>query len=226
MTYNEFINNIILKRGQWSDDVRFSERGCARHHIVPRCLGGAPRNLNWQKHKNIIWLYPAEHFLAHKLLALENSTNELLVCAYKRMCYSHKLKKYIVLPSDYELAERLFAHTHSNYLKGKKHKVHIIHNKVEYSKQKSLQCSGSGNPMYKKGYKISGGKNGRAIRIYQYKENIFYCRKELAEFLQLIDCKISKSTISKFEKGSVRVVREHPILIDLSWRYKNENKND
>lgn len=68
MLYKEFIQNIIDTRGQWSEEVRLSNRGYARHHIIPKCLGGEPKILNWDKHPNIIWLYPAEHFIAHKLI--------------------------------------------------------------------------------------------------------------------------------------------------------------
>lgn len=224
MLYKEFIQNIIDTRGQWSEEVRLSNRGYARHHIIPKCLGGEPKILNWDKHPNIIWLYPAEHFIAHKLLAIENQDNEHIVCAYKRMCYSKNLKCSIVTEYDYELAENLFRKSHSNHLKGKKQKSHTIHNKELYSKQKSKQCTGKGNPMYGKGYKLSGGNNGKATKLYFYDNLTFDYRLGLIDYLKTIDNKIGISTIRKFERGSTRVVREHPILNNLTWRYKDEDK--
>jgi len=87
MTYNEFIQNIIDTRGQWSEEVRLSGV-CEKHHIIPRCMGGKPfkrSELNWKHLENIIWLFPEEHYIAHKLLALENPTNYKLVSAWKRI---------------------------------------------------------------------------------------------------------------------------------------------
>ena len=43
MKYLEFINHIINSRGQWSEEVRYSDRGCEKHHIIPKCLGGLPK---------------------------------------------------------------------------------------------------------------------------------------------------------------------------------------
>ena len=224
MLYKEFIDNIIATRGQWSIDVRYSDRGYARHHIIPKCLGGEPLKLDWSEHENVIWLYPSEHFIAHKLLALENSDNEGLVCAYKRMCYSNNIKKYIVSPDDFELVHNLFVKTHSEHLRGKKQKSHIIHNKIEYSKQKSEQCKGVNNPMYGKGYKLAGGNNGHATIRYFFGELTFECRNDLVDYLRGFDKKISRSTIAGFVNGSERVRREHKILEGLTWEYKNENQ--
>lgn len=41
--YLSYINNIISLRGQWSEEVRNSDRTCERHHIIPRCKGGEPK---------------------------------------------------------------------------------------------------------------------------------------------------------------------------------------
>ena len=85
MTYNDFIQDIINTRGQWSDEVRYSERGCERHHIILKCKGGLPKTINWKPHPNIIWLYPEEHFIAHKLLAQENWDDKQIVAAWTYM---------------------------------------------------------------------------------------------------------------------------------------------
>lgn len=80
--YKEYIENIIKNRGQWNipDNTYFEG-----HHIIPECLGGNgnPR----KKDENIIWLYPEEHYTAHKLLALENPENDSLVSAWSMMAF-------------------------------------------------------------------------------------------------------------------------------------------
>lgn len=80
MTYLEFIQNIINTRGQWNIPANTCYEA---HHIVPKCLGGLPTGyIHTKKHENIIWLYPQEHYEAHKLLALENPNNAALVAAW------------------------------------------------------------------------------------------------------------------------------------------------
>ena len=54
MKYLEFINCIINSRGQWPEEVRYSDRGCEKHHIIPKCLGGLPKYPTW---KNILILF-------------------------------------------------------------------------------------------------------------------------------------------------------------------------
>ena len=46
------------------------------HHILPRSLGGK------DEPSNLIWLFPEEHYVAHRLLYLENPNNEKLAYAY------------------------------------------------------------------------------------------------------------------------------------------------
>lgn len=81
MTYSEFINSIIEKRGKWGIEKEYWEG----HHIIPKCLGG--KGNSRCKHPNIIRLYPQEHYLAHKLLAEENPTNSKILRAWS--CISH-----------------------------------------------------------------------------------------------------------------------------------------
>ena len=90
MTYNEFIQNIIKTRGQWNiPDGEYFEK----HHIIPKCIGGSNDN------QNIIWLYPREHFIAHKLLAEENSDIQPLQYAYWRMATKDRS---IITDTEYE----------------------------------------------------------------------------------------------------------------------------
>ena len=79
MTYGEFINKIIKTRGQWNiSEGEYYES----HHILPKCLGGLPKNNPKKlKHKNLIWLYPEEHCIAHKLLLEKYPGNAKLIYA-------------------------------------------------------------------------------------------------------------------------------------------------
>ena len=85
--YKEFIDNIICTRGQWGiPNGEYMEA----HHIVPKCMGGkgsAKIKGKPSKHPNIIWLYAEEHFIAHKLLAIENPNNSKLVYAWSMMAF-------------------------------------------------------------------------------------------------------------------------------------------
>ena len=72
MTYNDFINDILVSRGRFGiPKGEYKER----HHIIPRCTGGL------DEEDNLIDLTAKEHFIAHMLLAKENITNESLVYA-------------------------------------------------------------------------------------------------------------------------------------------------
>lgn len=99
VTYNEFIQNIINTRGQWNIPEGEYWEG---HHIVPKCLGGEGRTN--QKHPNIIRLYAHEHFIAHKLLAKENSNNKSLVCAWSMMAFpkGKTKREFEITPEEYE----------------------------------------------------------------------------------------------------------------------------
>ena len=106
LLYSEFINNIINSRGQWNipEGVYYEI-----HHIVPKCWGGLPKRPSKTSHNtNIIWLYPQEHFIAHKLLAEEHPTDIRITCAFIRMCYS-KNADYEITPEEYAKAKKLQA---------------------------------------------------------------------------------------------------------------------
>lgn len=96
MTYEQFITNIIMSRGQYN---------CAgykeRHHIIPRCMGGVDDK------SNIIYLYPREHYEAHKLLALENPDNHKLNRAWWLMSHINNTK-YEVTSNEYEQSKESF----------------------------------------------------------------------------------------------------------------------
>lgn len=108
MTYKEFIQNIIDTRGQWNIPAgEYYEN----HHIVPKCMGGEPkRAYHTTIHNNLIWLTPKEHFIAHKLLAIENYTNEEIVRAYFLMCKCKEdRRKYDTKEDEYAEAKTLLS---------------------------------------------------------------------------------------------------------------------
>ena len=105
MTYNEFIQNIIDTRGQWNiPDGEYWEG----HHIIPVCMGGEGNSR--KKHDNIIWLYPHEHFVAHKLLFEENPTNRKLAAAWLMMAFPKGTTKryFSITPEEYEELRNVF----------------------------------------------------------------------------------------------------------------------
>ena len=68
VTYENYINMIISERGRRLQCGKYYET----HHIIPKCCGGD------NSENNTIDLYPEEHYIAHKLLAMENPENEKL----------------------------------------------------------------------------------------------------------------------------------------------------
>ena len=140
MTYNEFIQNIIDTRGQWNIPEGEYWEG---HHIIPICKGG--KGNSKKKDSNIIWLYPREHFIAHKLLAEENPEDNQLNWAYicMSMICESKNQKRIITPEEYEELAVL----RSNLRKGT---VHSEESKNLMSKNRKNLTSGENHPMYGK----------------------------------------------------------------------------
>ena len=97
MTYQEFINNILQTRGRFACGNEYHER----HHIIPRCKNGLDDD------NNLIDLYAREHFIAHKLLAIENPNNKSLVLAWSMMAFprgdgSRAKRQYEITAEEYE----------------------------------------------------------------------------------------------------------------------------
>lgn len=72
-------------------------------------MGGLPKRTKYNKHhENLIWLYPQEHYEAHKLLALENPDNKKLVYAFYTMSHLYNNEGlYNVTDEEYALAKEL-----------------------------------------------------------------------------------------------------------------------
>ena len=119
-TYEEFINNILNTRGRFACGDEYHER----HHIVPKCMNGTNDN------DNLIDLFAREHFIAHKLLALENPDNNSLTYAYVCMAFVKRegIDRYELTPEEYEdakislskAASKRFSNPENCYWYGKK----------------------------------------------------------------------------------------------------------
>lgn len=107
LTYDEFIKNILETRGRFGCGDEYHER----HHIVARCMG------EMDDESNLIDLFAREHFVAHKLLAKENSDNHSIVSAWWRMCnwQDHNKEFYEPTPEEYEEARIAFSKKHSEF---------------------------------------------------------------------------------------------------------------
>lgn len=316
VTYKGFIDNIIKSRGQWNiPEGEYFEV----HHIIPKCLGGEGdirKGRKLQQHPNLIYLYPREHFIAHKLLALENSDNPKLVYAWSMMAFPKgKTRRDIELtPEEYEELRRLQSQVRagkplpeyaknklslinkgkklsqetkdkiakgnkgktvsqetrlkmsnsarlidrSNYktlegrvcitngsqirfidknetlpenwyygnckTSGKHNMDNYYSNKDMIARRKELS-SGTNNPNYGKGIKVSGGNNGNAKYIYTYKDIDYLCRDDLMVVLKQEFPEISESTIRRIMKNkySTRTSSKYQYVIDnLTWRLKKD----
>ena len=100
MTYKEFIQNILDTRGHFGvPEGAYKEK----HHIIPKCLGGT------NSKDNLVDLYAKEHYIAHKLLALENPDNYKLQYAWLSMGFlkSKYIKdRYEISAEEYERLKR------------------------------------------------------------------------------------------------------------------------
>ena len=86
-----------------------------RHHIIPRCIGGT------NDEENLIYLFPYEHYYAHKKLAIENEDNIKLARAWWLMSHikSNDFLKTISA-EEYAEARILFSKKISEEQKGNK----------------------------------------------------------------------------------------------------------
>ena len=144
LTYNEFIQNILDTRGRFGvPEGEYKER----HHVIPKCLGGT------NDKNNLIDLYAKEHYIAHKLLALENPSNNGLQFAWWNMCQIHgnsEQSRYEPSPEEFEEARKRCALLSSENNTGENHPMfgkHLSDEQKEFLREK---FTGSKNPKAKK----------------------------------------------------------------------------
>ena len=143
MFYKEFINNILLSRGRI---IKEKNVYYETHHILPKCMGCS------NKKDNLIQLYPKEHFLAHKMLAMENPNNFSLVHAYQCMAFTknkNQKQRYELTPEEYEEVRILFSNSLKNKYKDKtqhpnygKHLSNETKEKISKANKGNKKCLG------------------------------------------------------------------------------------
>ncbi len=80
-------------------------------------MGGTGKKFNGKNRRkstdsNLIWLYPREHFIAHKILATDNPDDYKLVNAWTAMAYKKKsgeLPRYEITPEEYEELKNIWS---------------------------------------------------------------------------------------------------------------------
>jgi len=104
--YYEYINNIITTRGQWNIPEGEYWEG---HHIILNSFGGLPKKFHKSQpqHENIIWLYPQEHFIAHKILAEDNPNNYIVNLAFSAMALMSN--GYSLTADEYNLIKKIIS---------------------------------------------------------------------------------------------------------------------
>ena len=197
-SYNNYIERILSCR----DNVKIENEYMERHHIVPRGWNGTNDS------ENLIWLFPEEHYLAHKLLALENPEDYVAVTAWHIMSENHSgfcERDYIIMPEDYGQARRLFGKLHSE------------------------KMTGEGNPNYGKPFtqerkdKISKSYNRKTHPKCRSVKNletglVFDSIREAARYFNM--CGGECSSISKSINGKRKYAGTHPITGEkLHWEY-------
>ena len=108
------------------------------------------------------------------------------------------------------------------------HKTHVLKDREAFRKQKSDLSSGSRNGMYGKGYKLAGGKNGKAKTRYFFEDKVFECRKELAKYIVSagINTRVTEATLRAIESGKYGQLfknRYQYIIDNMRWEAKNAN---
>lgn len=108
--YENYIARILEIRPNKKDKNNYQER----HHIIPKCKNGNDED------NNLIYLYPIEHYYAHKLLALENSKDIQLARAWWLMSHmqtNQNIWEYVT-PEQYNEARKHFGEMLSEKQKG------------------------------------------------------------------------------------------------------------
>lgn len=151
-TYEEFIQNILDTRGRFACGEKYHER----HHIVPKSCGGG------NEQENLIDLYAREHFIAHKLLALENPDNYKLVYAWSCMAFVKRedMDRYELTPEEYEEAREAFSKSATGRAMSEEAKQKMRDNHYD--------TSGSNNPFYGKHHTEETKKKLSEMRTGQY----------------------------------------------------------
>ena len=232
MEYKDYINNILSTRGRFNCDG-YKER----HHIIPKCMGGTNDS------DNLIDLYAEEHYIAHKLLALENQDNNKIVYAWWRMNQRRSTNNGVmeVSPEDYARARKLHSEAmsrrpitdetrrkFSEKIKGKNNPMYGMcgskspcygrkHTQAEREKMRKnhVDMSGKNNPMYG----LRGDKSPHAKGVYCIElDKEFGSIKSAAQYVG-----VHQGCISACLRGKQKAAGRHPVTKEkLHWMLQKE----
>ena len=207
MSYNEFINNILETRGRFACGDEYHER----HHIVPRCMGGADDK------ENLIDLFAREHFEAHRLLALENPDNDKLTYAWWMMahCQANNQDRYELTAEEYEEAKIAASKKQGE---AQRKRMSSLETRKRISESLTGRYVGDKNPNYGKHLsesakeKISKANKGKSAGENNYfynvhmcgEDNPFYGRKHTQESRRKMSESLKGRTLSEEHKQKMR----------------------
>ena len=207
-TYKDFIQNILDARGRFACGDEYHER----HHIVPKCMGGG------NEEENLIDLYAKEHFIAHKLLALENPGNAKLTFAWNCMAFqkNNQQQRCELTPEEYEEAKIAFVNMHCG-------KSLSEETKIKISKSLTGRLS---TEMQRNASRVNGKRNKGRKHTEEEKKKIGIgnkgktLSKETRE--KLSNAKKGKRTTSRltpvaqYDLNTGELIREWESIIDAS----------
>ena len=234
--YMSYINRIKQSRQNEKDENEYMEY----HHIIPNCKGGKRND------DNMIWLYPEEHYYAHKILALENPEDYQLVYAWYCLANAkdENQQRYELSADEYAFAKLHFSEVHSETMKGhpcteeareKISKANKGKRRTEeqkaYIRSKAYDRSGEKNPIYGKKRsddtkkKISETRIARGIgqkKVYCNELDMTFDSLALAaEHLGCNPCIISNCLAGRQKTGYKHPITKEP----LHWHWCDTQDN-
>jgi hypothetical protein len=167
----KIIYNTIIEKSRKENRIRLQKNDnkyvyYEEHHILPKCLGGS------EEKTNKILLTAKEHYICHKLLTYIYPNNSKLYAAFSFMSFN-KNSKHKISSRDYSYARELCSRNYTEYnkinKKGKSYKQQMIEmygeeiglkKSEKYIEKIRKNTKGNNNPMFAKGFLISGKNNG------------------------------------------------------------------
>ena len=210
-SYQQYINRISKER----ENKKINNVYMERHHKIPRCLNGKDDD------DNLIYLFPQEHYYAHKLLAQENPENKELLYAWWMMGNKNNVsvtaEEYAELKNKFVNLAIIQNTGENNPFYGKHHseetkkKMSEANKGREFSKQHKEKLSeqaknktGSKNPFYGKHHseesKLKIGASKKSIPVICIETGQIYRSAKEAQR----KTGISQGTISKCIKGEYK----------------------
>lgn len=232
VTYKEFIDEIVSKRGNHSNYNK-KIKGFEIHHILPRCLGGK-NNSN-----NLVALTVGEHLMAHTLLFRENLNNKKLLTALYHMSNEIDIQEllnvvdnreeFMILVEDICKAKELYDISGKN--NPMYHKHHTEKARKIMSEKKKGMYEGENNPRWGKHHteeikqKLSisrmGEGNPRARKVYCVELDMVFNTILDAQNYVGITSGILQCCSPKYNRETAG---RHPITNErLHWAYVDEN---